>query len=226
MIQILYTLFPEKFDKPVFDYYLGQLPAAMQQSVLKYRRWQDAHASLMGKILLIEGLKEFGYDKHLLHRMEYSYWKRPYLPVGIDFNISHSGNCAICVVGSNVDLGIDVEEIRPIEIDDFYRQFTDDEMNDIYSAPDKVARFYSWWTKKEAVIKADGMGMSIPLRNIRFTRPTLACVHNKRWHLTPLNIHENYSIHLATSRSVEDNPPNIKLIARSNLETRQHSHNA
>jgi len=204
----------------VFDYYLEQLPANMQQRILKYRRWQDAHAGLMGKILLIEGLKQFGYDKHILQRMEYSYWKRPYLPVGIDFNISHSGNCAICVIGKDMDLGIDVEEIKPIDIADFHRQFTDDEMNDIHTAPDRIARFYSWWTKKEAIIKADSKGMSIPLRSIRFARPTLACVHNKRWHLTSLDIHENYSIHLATSRCVEANPPNIKLIAaRSNLET-------
>lgn len=218
MIQVLYTLFPEKFEQPVFDYYLGQLPGQMQQRVLKCRRWQDAHASLMGKILLIEGLKPFGYDRHLLGRMEYSYWKRPYLPVGIDFNISHSGNCAVCAISSSVGLGIDVEEIRPIDIGDFHRHFTNHEMNDINTAPDRITRFYSWWTRKEAVIKADGMGMSIPLKNIRFTRPSLACVRNKRWHLMPLHVHENYSIHLATSRSVEANPPNVKLIAvRSDL---------
>jgi 4'-phosphopantetheinyl transferase len=62
-------------------------------------------------------------------------------------------------------VGIDVEEIKPIDFDIAKRFFSSNEHRQFLQQPEdkKLAFFYDIWTMKEAVIKAEGKGLSIPL---------------------------------------------------------------
>jgi 4'-phosphopantetheinyl transferase len=90
--------------------------------------------------------------------------------VPIQFNLSHSGSRAALVVTRNMRCGIDIEKIRP-EISDqaiAARFFCARENEWLQSLPSeqRIEGFFRLWSVKEAILKADGKGMSIPLADV------------------------------------------------------------
>ena len=92
---------------------------------------------------------------------------KPCLPTGqLHFNLSHSGSHAVLGWSMKREIGIDVEaHDRTIDVDGLAAQvFTAKERAalEMPSALDKTRRFFSYWTAKEARMKATGEGMSLP----------------------------------------------------------------
>ena len=99
---------------------------------------------------------------------------KPHLPDtsqaygGIEFNISHSYDMvAVCVSDRNV--GIDIQKTDKKGGSDYMRIakrfFTENEYDrlcDIEAERDRKNTFYKMWTVKEAVLKMDGRGLSVP----------------------------------------------------------------
>ncbi|GJE57609.1 hypothetical protein EKPJFOCH_4127 [Methylobacterium thuringiense] len=83
------------------------------------------------------------------------------------FNLSHSGG--ICLIGLSPDtrIGVDVELMRPIGdcLSLARSHFTAGEAATLAQLPDEAlpAAFYACWTRKEAFVKALGLGLSFPL---------------------------------------------------------------
>jgi len=90
-------------------------------------------------------------------------------PHGSDlrFNVSHSGEIALLAFSLHQDIGVDVElkrtEVDILSLAEF--SFSKDERAAIVacSPADRADLFYEFWTCKEACIKADGRGLSVPL---------------------------------------------------------------
>lgn len=87
---------------------------------------------------------------------------------GCHFNLSHSGDVILLAVNARYPVGIDVEEIDlQRSVDDLVRRFFSPQERAWYeSCGDETARqaaFYQGWTRKEAVLKALGCGLSYPL---------------------------------------------------------------
>jgi 4'-phosphopantetheinyl transferase len=94
-------------------------------------------------------------------------------PARVQFNASHSGDLAVFAFTAGCEIGIDVEQIRPIEnmqriADQF---FCPEEAGELMSltASQRERSFYLCWTRKEAYIKAIGDGLSAPLDGFRVT---------------------------------------------------------
>lgn len=91
---------------------------------------------------------------------------KPWLPGGPRFNLSHSGGwAALAVTQAPLDLGLDIEAFRPVEPGVAHRFFAPGENTSLAALPsrDWAAGFFRCWTRKEAVVKAVGDGLSIPL---------------------------------------------------------------
>lgn len=83
------------------------------------------------------------------------------------FNLSHSGELVVLAIARDREVGVDVEQYAPDRADLAVAEY--------YFSPSEVARlrslsaalrprgFLNCWTRKEAYIKALGMGLSIPL---------------------------------------------------------------
>ena len=83
------------------------------------------------------------------------------------FNLAHSGGLAVYAFTRIGEVGVDVERIRP--------DFAADEIAERFFSPDECAclkklskelrhqAFFDCWTRKEAIIKAVGTGLSLPL---------------------------------------------------------------
>lgn len=83
------------------------------------------------------------------------------------FNMSHSGAITVVALCLDAEVGIDVETIRPIEEweDIAVSHFSKDENQSLHqdTPAHRMGAFFRCWTRKEAFIKAVGMGLSIPL---------------------------------------------------------------
>jgi 4'-phosphopantetheinyl transferase len=86
---------------------------------------------------------------------------------GLCFNLSHSAGLAVFAFAHQRNLGIDVEHVRPETAGDdiAQRYFSAREVNDLRTLPPeaRVEGFFHCWTRKEAYLKATGMGLQIPL---------------------------------------------------------------
>jgi len=89
----------------------------------------------------------------------------------LSFNLSHSNSLALYAITCGRCVGIDIEYIREdfatLEIAEHY--FSKDEVAALKSLPmdQRTIGFFNCWSRKEAFIKAKGMGLSYPLD--RFT---------------------------------------------------------
>jgi 4'-phosphopantetheinyl transferase len=83
------------------------------------------------------------------------------------FNLSHSSNLVVYAIARERNLGIDVEHMRPESAgeDIARRYFSAREVSDLQSLPPeaRVEGFFQCWTRKEAYLKATGMGLQIAL---------------------------------------------------------------
>jgi 4'-phosphopantetheinyl transferase len=129
----------------------------------------------------------------------------------IHFNLSHSGEMAVIALTYDCAIGVDIEQLRPMtdmqEIAE--RFFCPEEAAEILSvpAPGREEAFFRCWTRKEAYIKAVGVGLSVPLESFRVTvRPNLpaSLIHIGRdtdategWILRDLSLRKGYEAAVA-----------------------------
>jgi 4'-phosphopantetheinyl transferase len=93
----------------------------------------------------------------------------------LDFNLSHSGQRALVGLAQAAAIGVDVEMVRPIPdaMPIARAHFAADEAAALAAlAPEDVLlAFFGLWTRKEAVVKALGAGLSLPLDRFSVTLP-------------------------------------------------------
>ena len=83
----------------------------------------------------------------------------------IHFNLTHSANIAALAVSRDYALGVDLEQMRPIDPEIAKDHFSLRELRTLDSLPPGLwlAGFYRCWTSKEALLKGEGMGLNLPL---------------------------------------------------------------
>jgi 4'-phosphopantetheinyl transferase len=129
----------------------------------------------------------------------------------LHFNVSHSRDLALFGFTRVSEIGVDVETIRP--------DFTTQEIANRFFAPDEAATlaqlreseragaFFNCWTRKEAYIKARGVGLSLGLSTFAVTlKPgeaaALVRVDNDsdaptRWTMLDLDVGTDYRVAVA-----------------------------
>jgi 4'-phosphopantetheinyl transferase len=89
----------------------------------------------------------------------------------LTFNLAHSGKFAAYAFAVGCEVGVDIEEIRPMrDQEEVVRRFFAREECEEWLTLDPAQRdagFYRGWTRKEAFIKALGDGLSVPLDSFR-----------------------------------------------------------
>lgn len=89
----------------------------------------------------------------------------------LHFNLSHSGGVAVLAVSDHYQLGIDIEQIKPLREDIAGHFFSSAECAALgeYRGAAYLPAFYRCWTRKEAFVKAHGAGLSLPLDSFDVT---------------------------------------------------------
>lgn len=199
MINIFYTKFTQELPVQLYNKYLNYLPNDLQEKNLRYIRWQDRHAHLYGKLLLLEALQYSGYNNYSFDQLKYNKYNRPYLSNDFDFNISHSGVYVFCAFGINIKVGLDVQQIKEVDLNSFKDTMNAGQWSKIKLFSNPMRKFYEYWTIKESVIKAEGKGLSIPLNEINIENG-VASFDKNIWHIKALMQNQDYVSYLATEK--------------------------
>lgn len=200
MVNIYLTKFEQPLTHKLWEEYSKLLPPDMKEHNMRFIRWQDRHSHLLGKLLLLKGIKGLNFTCDVLENIQYNSYQRPFLSgSNIDFNISHSGKYVLCAIGENLQVGIDIEEIKKNSLEDFQKVMTSKQWDIINNAPEPYKEFFKFWTIKESVIKADGRGLSIPLDELEIDNNTVN-YDGRLWYITELNLDNQYAASIATNK--------------------------
>lgn len=171
-----------------------------KERILKFRFKKDAEHCLLADLLarflimrrtgLVMEKIEFCYNQY---KKPYIKQKEPY------FNTSHSGNMILGAIGSR-EIGIDIEEMKEIDLDIAKRFFCQEEFEYIVSAgTNKLQLFFEIWTKKESYIKAVGKGLSLPLNSFNVLDEVIMN-NGSRYCTKSLHIISGYAAALCTPK--------------------------
>jgi 4'-phosphopantetheinyl transferase len=202
LVSVFYHKSSEKQIEPgVLNNLFQTLPLFVQEKALKYRKWQDRQRCVIGKNLLLTGLKSYNKDFDSLNNLKYTKFGRPYIDSTIDFNLSHANDFTICAISETNRVGIDIEKVQRIDISDFVSQFSRSELRQIAQAKNSDHAFYKLWTQKESLVKAIGTGLSTPLHKI-MVEDNNVTLDGQEWSLQEIELHNEYRCHLCTSTSL------------------------
>lgn len=123
-----------------------------KERIDKKSRREDKNRTLAGAYLLRKGLEKMGVDPDTV-RIITTEKGKPYID-GIFFNISHSGERAVCAFGTS-ETGVDIEKIKPLSERLMDKIALPSERAKI-SAAKQIVRL---WTRKEALAKCVGTGL-------------------------------------------------------------------
>jgi 4'-phosphopantetheinyl transferase len=115
----------------------------------------------------------------------------------LGFNLAHSGGDALYAFITKGDVGVDIERVRPVDPVGLSRTcFSKVEREQLLDmdASKRLDAFFHGWARKEAVIKADGRGMSLELDSFSVSLTGAARLVEpppgddpQRWSLTSLD---------------------------------------
>ena len=212
---LFYSKISEDNHNTLIDKYIGRFDKEFQEKVLRYKNWQDSQLSLKGRILLLEAFKENNIPEDEINKIKYTSYGKPYLSnKSFYFNISHSKEIVVCAFSKKYDLGIDIEFLDNVNINNFKSQMLDSEWKRIYTSENKVIEFYKYWTEKESVIKSCGKGLSIPLKSFEVVdNKTTLGIENFR--VYTIDLVDNYHCSIALKsklKNIEVNEISIREI--------------
>lgn len=203
MIYIYYSYISEDNSEYLFTNELPKFSLDFQDRIRSYRRWQDAQLSLLGRVILLKAIEQvYNCKFHDVEILQTKYNKPYFKDSSVQFNISHSGEIVVCAICEKSQIGIDIEIISDIIIDDCKWQMTEKEWSGIISSDKIKEAFFDYWTQKEAVIKANGLGLGIPLTTFEVLEGT-AIINDQKFFLKEIKIDEKYKCYISLDRDID-----------------------
>lgn len=155
-----------------YDKWHSLMSEDKKRRVDRFRFVDDKKRTVAGEMLARKAIAEWcdvAEESIVFDKKEYG---KP-LAIGLDveFNISHSGDMVVCVVDDK-PVGVDIEQIRPIDLTVARRICTSEELRYLFGhvprtedfayTKDKeiLKHFFEIWTAKEAYGKCVGNGIS------------------------------------------------------------------
>ena len=141
----------------------------------KFFKREDRHMYKLSHLYLRKVLSHyFPSTKEEEWEFETNAYGRPELSlkhkINFYFNLSHTSSRAY-IVCSNIPLcGIDVEEIKELDLSPELLNLVmnEEEQKEFFQSNEKEKLFFKYWTLKEAHVKALGKGLSHEIKSISF----------------------------------------------------------
>lgn len=177
MLKLYYANTDLIANEDVFHNLLNKMNKQRSRKVLRCKNEEDKLCSLLAGVLLRYALEEQGF---VYEKLEFSVTQegKPTLDSHPEmfFSLSHSGKRAVCLL-SDKPIGVDVENKhrRLLEVGReaclmrvVGRSFNVQEHIEYMSASEEERRelFLKYWTRKEAVSKAEGKGLALDFSKI------------------------------------------------------------
>ncbi|MDR7209890.1 4'-phosphopantetheinyl transferase superfamily protein [Flavobacterium piscis] len=204
MVYIYYSYLSEENHESLLKNNLLHFSQEYQDKIKRFRRWQDAQLSLLGRILLFRAIDETSLRRPHDKEIKYTKYNKPYFEdKKIHFNISHSGEIVVCALSATTEIGIDIEVMTDIKIHDFKFQMTENEWNKISNSNNIQNAFFDYWTQKEAVIKAHGYGLTIPLQSFEIVANTTE-IQGQKFYVKEIKMDKKYKCTISLKSNIND----------------------
>jgi 4'-phosphopantetheinyl transferase len=89
-----------------------------------------------------------------------------------ELSISHSGELIAVAITDGIPVGVDVEQERDVAVEDLVRMtLSPDELPAFaeVTPADKDTAFFTYWSRKEALLKATGRGLAVSMTKVTVT---------------------------------------------------------
>lgn len=145
---------------------LAFLPSWRRERVLAYKQESRQMESALAYIELSRALALRGLQD-IKPRFEYNEHGKPFLPLypNLQFSISHCSQAVGCVL-SEMPCGLDIERVRRASPSLISKTMNQGEVKQIYSSSHPDVEFIRLWTRKEAVFKLLGTGITDDMQDI------------------------------------------------------------
>lgn len=156
----------DAFDESFIDKCKTFFPKWRKEKMLRYKHLKGQIQCALGYLLLIHALCEEGVFNEM-PEFSYNEHDKPFLKnyPGWYFNISHCKTAACCVL-SHRDIGIDIEEVKEYKENLAAYICNNNELKSLHDSNNKSDDFYKLWTRKEAVFKMLGSGITNNIKDI------------------------------------------------------------
>lgn len=161
-------------EPAVFRHLENTLSVDERQRASRFYFPRDRRRFVAGRGLLRDVLARYTNSHPAELHFTYNDYGKPQLHQSeranaIRFNLSHSKGIIVLAVSRERNVGIDIETLRGdtsiLDVADSF--FSRNEVLRLHALPThlRCEAFYRCWVRKEAYIKARGMGLSIPLHS-------------------------------------------------------------
>lgn len=205
---IHYTILPPNFPTNFWEQQYATMPADIQLRIDRYKQAINKNQLVIGRLLLQQICRsEMGDDCFSLADLQYDNNNKPYWKKDLSFSIAHSKNVIGCAVAKHAKIGLDIELIRQVQLDNFTHILNQQDDDLLVNAIDPYSTFFKLWTIKEAVSKADGRGLGMDVKQV-YTDAKIARDPLHSWQYHALDIHPEYACHYV----LEVDNPNRPLV--------------
>jgi len=154
-------------DPPAILHLEGLLSRPERANAARFVRAEDRSRAVLARGLLKVVLGEVTGVPPSAIELATTAEGKPFLEGGPSFNVAHSSSWVVVGLAPRGRLGVDVEARRSLtDMDGLVARFFAPEEVAAYEAlpvGERAAAFFRAWARKEALLKARGGGLSIPL---------------------------------------------------------------
>ena len=135
---------------------LSRLTQERLNKINRFRFEADKLRSLAADLLI-------HYVYHDLSLLKFNQYKKPYIKNGLPFNVSHSGDYVILLVGDGEEVGCDIEKNSDKDMTGVAERILHPKEKRDFSYKNKKDPliFYQYWTLKESYMKCVGKGFHL-----------------------------------------------------------------
>jgi 4'-phosphopantetheinyl transferase len=165
----------DTYKPDLHEYFLGMLSAQETARASKFRTDESRHEFLVAHAMLRSILARYLARAPERVRLTESFHGKLACEDApeLAFNLAHAQGAVLVAIGNGIDVGVDVEQVRSFNdaADLVGRYFSGEELQRFLGL-EEVARnraFFELWTRKEAYLKALGVGLSEPMDSSEVT---------------------------------------------------------
>ena len=180
---------------------LSAFPANIARDIDRYHRLIDKKSRLVARLLI----HKYYSDADL--SFNWSDWaltekKKPYMDGKPNFNISHSREKVLVGFSDQYEIGVDIEYKQAVDVSAFASYFHPEEIDFLESNEHSLEAFYKIWTRKEALLKAIGVGLLSGLNGVNVLLDEVN--HDGNWQLKEIEVDRYYCACICAEKKTED----------------------
>lgn len=131
----------------------------------------------------------------------------------LHFNVAHSHNLAVYAICGTTNVGIDIEyllnNVNIAQVAPYVLTPTEVQQLHTQPEPQHLTHFFRYWTRKEALVKAIGKGLSLPIRTLDVSNNVVSLTADnitQHWQFTTFEPQVNYIATLAATQQMRQGP--------------------